>query len=108
MRVPHTFWKRLPWVAVVLVIVLAVAGFIVSRPIRVDLGLESDGTIELVVADDGVGFPPGFDPRCDGKMGLNFIFMIGESQLNATVQTRLDQGVSYELKFKDNIYKARV
>jgi PAS domain S-box-containing protein len=76
--------------------------------ISIDLALNEEGTIRLRVADDGVGLPPGFDPRTDGRMGLNFIFMIGEGQLDAVIEMTHDHGVSYELTFKDDIYKARV
>ncbi len=76
--------------------------------IRVDLSCAPDGTIRLGVADDGVGLPAGFDPRSDGRMGLNFIYLIGEGQLQASINARVDQGVAFELLFKDDLYTARV
>lgn len=76
--------------------------------IRVALSSAPDGTITLDVADDGVGLPAGFDPRSDGRMGLNFIYLIGEGQLQASITTRVDQGVAFELLFKDDLYTARV
>jgi len=79
-----------------------------SGTIIVDLSCAPDGTIKLIVADDGVGLPQGFDIRTSGKMGLNFIFLIGEGQLQAKIKTNVQRGVAFELVFKDDLYSARV
>ncbi|OHD77975.1 MAG: hypothetical protein A3J97_03150 [Spirochaetes bacterium RIFOXYC1_FULL_54_7] len=70
--------------------------------------MSDDGTIRLRVADDGLGLPSRFDPRTGGRMGLNFIFMIGEGQLGAVIEEKQEQGLAYKLSFKDNLYTARL
>lgn len=66
------------------------------------------GEIHLCLMDDGIGLPPGFDPRQDGKMGLQNVFLLGEDQLQARVSFRAERGVICELDFKDNLYQPRV
>jgi two-component sensor histidine kinase len=67
-----------------------------------------NGEIQVVVRDDGVGLPPGFDPRQDGHMGLQTVFILAERQLKARVNFRSEQGVSCQLEFSDSLYTARV
>ncbi|HAE20757.1 MAG TPA: hypothetical protein DCG47_00315 [Spirochaetaceae bacterium] len=76
--------------------------------ISIELSVDSDKSIRLLVADDGIGLAPGFDPRTGGKMGLAFMYQIAEAQLAASVSMKLERGVSCELTFKDNHYQARV
>jgi two-component sensor histidine kinase len=54
--------------------------------------------------DDGIGLPPGFDPRQDGKMGLQNVFLLGEDQFQARVSFRAERGVVCQLDFKDNVF----
>ncbi|MEJ0060052.1 MAG: sensor histidine kinase [Terricaulis sp.] len=43
-------------------------------PVRIDIWCrEEQGVIALDVADDGVGFPVGFDPECDGGFGFRMM-----------------------------------
>ena len=67
-----------------------------------------NGAIQLRVADDGVGLPPGFDVSRDGQMGLKTIFALAEHQLKAQVSFDTQQGVSCQLQFKDNLYQPRI
>ena len=64
--------------------------------------------IRLVVGDDGVGLPPGFDPHRDGHMGMQNIFGLAEIQLDARVECLATEGLSWSLEFDDNRYQPRV
>lgn len=74
------------------------------------LGLKKDdkGEIVFTVTDDGVGFPEGFDPRKDGKLGTKLLYILGESQLKGKIDYHSENGVSFTLRFLDNLYEKRV
>ena len=76
--------------------------------LRIGLRRLEDGEIALSVSDDGRGPPPGFDFRRDGHMGLQTVFALGENQLNGKVDFESNGGVACRIKFRDNLYKARV
>jgi two-component sensor histidine kinase len=46
--------------------------------------MRSEGLLTLVVADDGVGLPPGRDPRSSDTLGLQLVFMLA-AQLQGVV-----------------------
>ena len=77
-----------------------------SLSIRLSRG--DSGRIRLVVGDDGIGLPPGFDPRRDGHMGMQNIFGLAEAQLEARVEYRSSEGLSWSLEFDDDRYQPRV
>ncbi len=79
-----------------------------SGEIRIRLQQSPEGEIRLEVADDGVGLPPGFDPRQDGSMGLRTLLTIAEYQLKASIRFLPGPGVTCQVVFKDNLYHARV
>jgi two-component sensor histidine kinase len=56
-------------------------------PVEISIccGRNRSGRIEVEVADDGIGFPEGFDPDKDGGLGLRLIRM-----LSATLKADLD------------------
>jgi two-component sensor histidine kinase len=64
--------------------------------------------ILLRVADDGPGFPTGFDPRRDGGLGMQIVFAIAENQLRGTVVFDSVQGLSCTISFDDDLYGPRV
>jgi PAS domain S-box-containing protein len=81
-----------------------------DRPgvIRIRLDRTEGGEIRMRVADDGVGPPPGFDFRRDGRMGLQTVFLLAETQLEGRVSFESKPGVVCELQFPDDLYVARV
>ncbi len=76
--------------------------------IRINLARTSDGSINLRFSDDGVGFPPGFDPRRDGKLGLHSVIDLAESQLGGQLDFDATSGVACQLSFQDSHYEPRV
>ena len=76
--------------------------------IKVQLHRTGNGVIHLCIADNGVGMPPGYDVRREGRMGLQTVFSLAEMQLKASIHCDTESGVSYQLLFKDDLYKARV
>ncbi len=76
--------------------------------IRVSLRRGEPGTIRFSVEDDGVGLPPDFDVRRDGKLGLTTVVSLVELQLRGTLSFGPGPGTSCTAIVRDNIYGARV
>lgn len=81
-----------------------------GRPGRISIRLRRSeaGAIRLDVSDDGVGFPRGFDPKRDGRMGLKTVFALAESQLRGEIGFETGDGVSWRVLFRDDLYGTRV
>lgn len=67
----------------------------------VRLGFNAAGTLELSVQDDGPGFPKGFDPKKDGRFGLNLVYALGEGQLGGTLSFHCEGGLRWILRVSD-------
>ena len=76
--------------------------------IRVRLRREADATVELLVSDNGVGLPPGFDVRSSNTIGLQMAIAIVEHQLQGQISFNGHQGLTCRMQFKDDIYQERV
>jgi len=76
--------------------------------IRVALRNVDDHGLELRVSDDGVGFPGGFRVGADGRMGMKTLFNMAEHQLRGSIQVDSAAGVGYVVRFRGNLYDARV
>ncbi len=70
--------------------------------ISIHLRQDGDASITLLVVDDGIGFPRGFNVREHGNLGLKNIFLLGEQQLRAAVRFEAAEGVACELRFRDD------
>ncbi len=66
--------------------------------IRVELHAEPEGRLALVVADDGVGLPPGLDHRHSDTLGLQLVVGLAQ-QLGARVDTHAAAGSTFRLSF---------
>jgi two-component sensor histidine kinase len=62
----------------------------------VDLG---DDSLELVIADNGIGLPAGFDWQKTDTLGLKLVKMLAK-QLGDDILCRSDSGVIFEITFK--------
>ena len=76
--------------------------------IRIGLKRNSEGVIRLTVADNGKGFPEGFDYRQDSRLGIQTVLALAEGQLKGSVEYKGDRGVTFSLHFTDDLYFARV
>ncbi|MEA2104676.1 MAG: PAS domain S-box protein, partial [Candidatus Cloacimonadota bacterium] len=76
--------------------------------ISIRLFREKDKTINLELADNGIGFPKKFDPRKDGSMGLASVFSVIEYQLKGEVSIKSEKGLKWHIKINDENHKNRV
>ncbi|HKP64621.1 MAG TPA: histidine kinase dimerization/phosphoacceptor domain -containing protein [Polyangiales bacterium] len=66
---------------------------------KLDVALESRaGKLLLSVRDDGIGLPPGFDPRRTTSLGLDLVFTFAE-QLEAEVTVDTSAGTCFRIAF---------
>jgi two-component system sensor kinase len=79
-----------------------------SGEIRVELARTPDDKIRLLVADNGVGLPAGFDERRDGRLGLQNVFALAESQLEGQVSFDTRHGVVCQVQFRDGLSSPRI
>lgn len=66
--------------------------------IHVELNHESDARLALVVADDGVGLPPGLDLEQSDTLGLQLVAGLAQ-QLGAVVDATATAGTMFRLVF---------
>jgi PAS domain S-box-containing protein len=67
----------------------------------VQVGLEArGGKLTLSVSDDGIGLPPGFDPRRTRTLGLDLVFTFAE-QLEAEVSVEAEAGTRFRIVFAE-------
>lgn len=69
--------------------------------IRIELGRDPDGSIRLVVADDGVGMPQDLDFRKTESLGLQIVNMLAE-QIHARVELLTRGGTRFTLTFRES------
>ena len=62
---------------------------------------------ELVVRDDGVGFPAGTDIGKTGTLGLEIVRLLTE-QLNGTIAMEGRPGTDFRIRFEEPHYKSRI
>jgi two-component sensor histidine kinase len=76
--------------------------------ITISLRGTGEDSVELCIADDGVGFAPGFDPELNGKMGMKTIFTIVRHQLQGEIRVLPGPGAAFRIRFKHGHYSKRV
>ncbi len=76
--------------------------------IKLQLHIKPNNTLILKVSDNGIGVPPGFDFRRDGKMGIQIIFALVEHQLRGKVKFTAKNGVTCQLEIPESSYSPRV
>jgi PAS domain S-box-containing protein len=80
----------------------------IAGEVRINLARTSDGKIDLVVADNGVGVPDGFDFRTCKTLGIQNMIAIVEYQLRGEIAFEVNNGVICRLRFRDDLYEERV
>jgi two-component sensor histidine kinase/PAS domain-containing protein len=79
-----------------------------SGEIDITLHREEDDTITLIVADNGIGPPPQFDVRENGRMGMKSVIALAELQLQGSYSVSDVNGFVNRVSFKDRLYKERI
>jgi two-component sensor histidine kinase len=74
-----------------------------SGSVDVDFHLE-DHKYVLMVSDDGVGLPEGFDHEESESLGLMLVYSLS-SQIKATVDLDTSHGTSYRISFDEERFK---
>ncbi len=71
---------------------------------QLHISVESKGLNDflLVVSDNGIGFPDGFDLNKINSLGLKLVKILSK-QLNGSIHTSSDEGCSFFITFKNNI-----
>jgi PAS domain S-box-containing protein len=74
-----------------------------DRPgtIRIRLVRVAPEALEMTFSDDGVGTPPGFDPRAQDSLGFRTIIALTEEQLRGQALFDSDGGAIWKLRFRE-------
>jgi PAS domain S-box-containing protein len=75
--------------------------------ISITVAEEADGECGITIRDDGVGFPPGFDPDATGSLGLHLIRMLATRQLRGTLAMTDEKGITIYMQFRRTDLPAR-
>ena len=65
-----------------------------------------DGSLILIIGDNGIGLPDGMDFETSEKLGLQLVKTLTE-QLEGTIHYNGEYGAEFKIKFKELIYKNR-
>ena len=65
-------------------------------------------SIELLVADDGVGLPDGYDYRTGTTLGLQSVVALVEHQLSGSIVREGTEGTAFRIQFKAPRQKTRI
>ncbi|KMQ50142.1 signal transduction histidine kinase [Chitinispirillum alkaliphilum] len=68
----------------------------------------TDDQICLVVKDNGIGLPEGFDIKMTATLGVQIVFQIVEHQLHGSAEVESDGGLKWSVRFSDKLYEKRV
>ena len=79
-----------------------------SGMIRVRLRRASRSALELIVSDDGVGLPEGFDYRRDGHVGLQTVVSIVELQMRGRLSLGPGPGTAFAALVRDDLFGPRL
>lgn len=74
--------------------------------IGIVLGPTSTSRLELVVADDGVGFPPELDYRQTETLGLQLVCLL-TTQLGGNIELERDGGTVFTIEFPESGVKGQ-
>lgn len=75
---------------------------------RIDITLKAyDGWYELIISDNGVGFPADVDFKNTDTLGLQLVNNL-VNQLDGKITLDRKKGTSFKIRFKELIYNERV
>jgi PAS domain S-box-containing protein len=61
---------------------------------------KEDGLLNLIIKDDGIGFPEGYDFRTQGNMGMNLVNALTD-QIDGSIDMKRENGTKFILQFND-------
>ncbi len=67
--------------------------------VRVRMARSEDGLIEMEFGDEGVGLPPGLDPRSQPTLGFQTLAMLVEHQLLGEIRFETGRGLTCFIRF---------
>ena len=67
--------------------------------VRIEIHLMEDRRIQLLVADNGVGFPPDVDFRETDTLGMQLVRALTD-QLEGTIELRSERGTEFRISFR--------
>jgi PAS domain S-box-containing protein len=73
-----------------------------SGEVRIELQRDPGGTVHLLVGDNGVGLPRGFDWKNSATLGLRLVRTLAR-QIEATVETNGSRGTVFSITFLDGL-----
>jgi len=81
-----------------------------EREGEINISLRSlvNDDIELIVSNDGVGFPEDFDFRNTESLGLRLVTNLAENQLQGKIELKRSRGAEFSIRFKEIKYKKRI
>ncbi len=81
-----------------------------DRKGKIDISFhrKNSNLIELIIADNGVGLPAGFDIQHSTSLGIQLVRQIISHQLHGSIQAESDNGLRWSLHFRNDIYTERV
>jgi two-component sensor histidine kinase len=62
---------------------------------------KNDGMYEMIVKDNGVGLPFGFDLSATRTLGLKLVNFLGKHQMRANVEVNSTEGTKFIFRFKE-------
>jgi PAS domain S-box-containing protein len=75
--------------------------------IEIKLNRLENGSIELIIADNGVGADLS-DLENEEKLGIKLFRNIAEGQLDAETKVYIENGIKWSIIFKDTLYNERI
>jgi PAS domain S-box-containing protein len=76
--------------------------------IIINLQRNADNEIQILFSDNGIGLPQETDLRKVDSMGMKNVFSLVEYQLRGKVNYIVDNGLQWQLRIQDDIYKKRI
>ncbi len=68
--------------------------------IEVDFRVSEKGVVNLIVSDDGIGLPEGFDINASKTLGLRLVKILVEDQLGGNLNIISKEGSTFKVEFK--------
>jgi two-component sensor histidine kinase len=67
--------------------------------IEINLTASEEGRVNLMVSDDGIGLPPGFDIDESKTLGLRLVKILAKDQLQGNIEVISDGGTTFRIEF---------